>query len=78
MFVLIFGFLAIIVLLEHLGITGTALAESLTAFGIGGVITDITANKTLDDIISDIALLIDRPFRIGDRILIGKIDTWRM
>ncbi len=75
-FVFIFGFLAIIVLFEHFGITGTAFLASLTAFGIGGIIVGLAAQKTLADIISGVVLLIDRPFRIGDRILIEKIDTW--
>jgi small-conductance mechanosensitive channel len=74
-FVFIFGFLAIIVLFEHFGITGTAFLASLTAFGIGGIIVGLAARKTLADIISGVVLLIDRPFRIGDRILIEKIDT---
>ena len=50
-FVLIFGFLAIIVFFEYFGITGTtltaSLTASLTAFGIGGVIAGLAAQRTL-------------------------------
>jgi small-conductance mechanosensitive channel len=64
------------VLLEHFGITGTALTASLTALGIGGIVIGLAAQATLADIITGTVLLIDRPFRIGDRIRIEKLDTW--
>jgi MscS family membrane protein len=73
---LIFGFLAIIVLLEHFGITANAFHQSLTALVIGGIIIGLAAQNTLADIIAGIAISIDRSFKIGDRILIEKLDTW--
>jgi MscS family membrane protein len=73
---LVFGFLSIIILLEHFGITEASLHQSLTALGIGGIIIGLAAQNTLSDIIAGIAISIDRPFRIGDRILIEKLDTW--
>jgi len=73
---LVFGFLVILVLLEYFGITTAALWELITALGIGGVIIGLAAQNTLSDIISGIAISIDRPFRIGDRIRIEKLDTW--
>ena len=75
-FLLVFSFLAIIILLNHFGITGTALTASLTALGLSGIIVGLAAQTTLADIITGIVLLIDRPFRIGDRIRIEKLDTW--
>lgn len=75
-FLLVFSFLAIIILLNHFGITGTALTASLTALGLSGIIVGLAAQTTLTDIITGIVLLIDRPFRIGDRIRIEKLDTW--
>lgn len=75
-FFLVFGFVAIVVLLEHFGITGTAFTASITALGIGGIVIGLAAQATLADIITGIVLLIDRPFRIGDRIRIEKLDTW--
>jgi MscS family membrane protein len=73
---LIFGFLALIILLEHFGITTAALNQSLTALGIGGIIVGLAAQNTLADIIAGIAISIDSPFKIGDRILIEKLGTW--
>lgn len=73
---LIFGFLAIIILLEHFEITQASLRQSLTALGIGGIIIGLAAQNTLADIIAGIAISIDRSFRIGDRIFIEKLNTW--
>lgn len=36
----------------------------------------LAAQSALTDIITSIVVLIDRPFRIGDRIRIEKLDTW--
>jgi small-conductance mechanosensitive channel len=73
---LVFGFLAIIIILERFGITEASFHQSLTALGIGGIIIGLAAQNTLADLISGIAISIDRPFKIGDRILIEKLDTW--
>ncbi|AAM06020.1 TPA: mechanosensitive ion channel [Methanosarcina acetivorans] len=62
-------------LFEHFGITGTALTASLTVPDIGGIVIGFAAQAALADIITGIVLLIDRPFRIGDRIRIEKLDT---
>nr|WP_269849949.1 mechanosensitive ion channel domain-containing protein [Methanosarcina horonobensis] len=56
--------------------TGTVLTASLTALGLSGIIIGLAAQSTIADIITGIVLLIDRPFRIGDRIRIEKLDTW--
>lgn len=73
---LFFGFFASIILLEHFGIKKAALQQSLTALGIGRIIVGLAAKNKLADIIAGIAISIGRPFRIGDRILIEKLDTW--
>ena len=41
-------------------------------------IVGLAAQTTLAAMITVIVLLIDRPFRIGDRIRIEKLDTWGM
>ena len=73
---LVFSFFAVIILLERFGITTAAFHQSLTALGIGGIIIGLAAQNTLSDIITGIAISIDRPFRAGDRILIEKLGTW--
>ncbi|AKB18150.1 MULTISPECIES: mechanosensitive ion channel family protein [unclassified Methanosarcina] len=73
---LVFSFLAVIILLDRFGITTAVFHQSLTALGIGGIIIGLAAQNTLADIITGIAISIDRPFRAGDRILIEKLGTW--
>jgi MscS family membrane protein len=73
---LVFSFLAVIILLDRFGITTATFHQSLAALGIGGIIIGLAAQNTLADIITGVAISIDRPFRVGDRILIEKLDTW--
>jgi small-conductance mechanosensitive channel len=73
---LVFAFLALTIVFEHFRVTQVSFRESLTALGIGGIIIGLAAQNTLADMISGIAISIDRPFKIGDRIFIEKLDTW--
>lgn len=73
---LVFAFLAITIVLQHFALTQASFRETLTALGIGGIIIGLAAQNTLADIITGIAISIDRPFRVGDRIFIEKLDTW--
>ncbi|MFZ2498347.1 MAG: hypothetical protein ACP5N0_03640 [Methanosarcina sp.] len=56
-FLLVFGVLAIIVLLKHFGITGTALTASLTALGISGIIVGLAAQTTPNDMLMESCFL---------------------
>jgi small-conductance mechanosensitive channel len=73
---LVIGLFALIVLLEYFGITGAAINTSLAALGVGGIILGLAAQSALSNIISGIVLLIDHPFKVGDRIRIELLDTW--
>jgi MscS family membrane protein len=61
------------VLLSHFGINVTALT---TALGLGGLAFSLAARDTIADAIAGFIILIDRPFRIGDRIEIQGVGTW--
>ncbi len=61
------------ILLSHFGINITAFA---TALGIGGLAISLAARDTIADAIAGFIILVDRPFRIGDRIEIQGVDTW--
>jgi small-conductance mechanosensitive channel len=67
---LVFG---LIILLGHFGINVTGFAAAL---GIGGLALSLAAQDTLADTISGFIILIDRPFRVGDRIEIQGEGTW--
>ena len=63
---------AFLILLDHFEIRFVAVA---TALGLGGLAVSFAAKDTLSDIISGIIIIVDQPFRLGDRIGIRDADT---
>lgn len=61
------------ILLAHHGINISAF---IAALGIGGLALSLAAQDTLADAISGFIILIDQPYRIGDRIEIQGEGTW--
>jgi MscS family membrane protein len=61
-----------LLVLDRFGVDVTAL---VTAMGIGGLAISLAAQDTLANMISGIMLLMDQPFRIGDRIEIQGLTT---
>jgi len=64
----------IIVFLIILSIYKIKLTAILTGFGIVGVIIGLASQAIIADIISGIAIILDRFFYIGDRVKIGDIE----
>jgi small-conductance mechanosensitive channel len=62
-----------IVFLSHFGVNVTALTAAL---GIAGLALSLAAQDTLSDAISGFVILMDQPFRVGDRIEISGLGTW--
>ena len=65
--------LAITILLSYFGINITGM---LTVLGLGGLAISLAAQDTIADAIAGFIILIDQPFRVGDRIEIEKVGTW--
>ncbi len=65
--------IAISILLSHFGINVTAFAAVL---GIGGLALSLAAKDVIADTIDGFIILVDQPFRIGDRIEIQGVGTW--
>ena len=65
--------IAVTIFLSRLGIDVTAFAA---AIGLGGLAISLAAKDTIADAIAGFIILVDRPFRIGDRIEIQGIGTW--
>ena len=67
--------LAIVVILDNLGVNVTALVAGL---GIGGIAIGLAAQGIFSDLFAALAILFDRPFRRGDTIrfdkTIGKVE----
>ena len=56
---------------QYLGFPiGTLLASA----GIGGVALALGAQDTLKDLFGTLSLMADKPFRVGERIILGKYD----
>jgi small-conductance mechanosensitive channel len=67
------GTIAVIVLLSHFGVDVSALVTSL---GIASLAIALAARNTLSDWITGFVIILDRPFKIGDRIEIESLNTW--
>ncbi|MBL7164184.1 MAG: mechanosensitive ion channel [Anaerolineales bacterium] len=70
---IILGSIALITLLSHFDVDISALVATL---GIGSLAIALAAKDALADTISGFLIMIDRPFRIGDRVQIMDLDTW--
>lgn len=62
---------AILVTAQNLGVNITSLLASLS---IGGLALGLAAQDTLANLFAAVAIFLDKPFRIGDRILVDAID----
>ena len=60
--------IAIIVILDNLGVNVTAL---IAGFGIGGIAIGLAAQGIFSDLFASLSILFDRPFRRGDTIRYG-------
>ena len=67
------GIIALIILLGRFDIDASAF---ITTLGIGSLAIALAAQAALADTISGFLIIIDRPFRIGDRIEIRDLSTW--
>jgi MscS family membrane protein len=62
---------AALVTLDNLGINITAAIASLS---IGGLAVGLAAQDTLSNLFGAIAIFLDKPFKIGDRIQVDNVD----
>jgi small-conductance mechanosensitive channel len=58
--------LALLLIFENLGFDVTALVAGL---GIGGIAVALAAQRVLGDLFSSLAIVLDRPFEVGDVIV---------
>lgn len=61
----------VLIILQNLGVNVTAL---LAGLGIGGVALAFAAQDTVANVFGTITILLDTPFKLGDRVKIGDTD----
>ncbi len=60
----------IVVLLRHFGVDPT---PALAGLGVGGIAVALAAQKTLENVIAGISLILDKAVRIGDIVKMGDL-----
>lgn len=65
--------IGLVILLGHFGVEISAV---VTTLGIGTLAIALAAQSSLSDTIAGFLIILDRPFRIGDRIELQEIETW--
>lgn len=68
--------LVAIVIIIVLGYFEVEISGLVATLGIGSLAIALAAQAALSDTISGFMIMIDQPFRIGDRIEIVELDTW--
>lgn len=68
---MIFGVVVLIIILANLGVDVTA---GLAALGIGGLALALGAQKTLENFIGSLSIVIDQPVHVGDFCKVGDIS----
>ena len=67
---LIFVVAGFLVILRHFGISPTA---TLAGLGVGGVAIALAAQKTLENIVGGVSLILDEAVRVGDVLKVGDV-----
>lgn len=62
---------AVVIVLSHFNFNVTSLVAGL---GVGGLAISLAAKDTLSNMISGFTIMIDRPFRVGDHIILQSGD----
>jgi len=62
---------AILITLDNIGVNITAAIASLS---IGGLAVGLAAQDTLANLFGGVSILLDKPFRIGDRVQLDNVD----
>lgn len=62
---------ATLVTLDNIGVNITA---ALASLGIGGLAVALAAQDTLANIFGAVAIFLDKPFRVGDRVQLDNVD----
>jgi small-conductance mechanosensitive channel len=65
--------IVILTILDNLGVNITTLVASL---GIGGIAVALAVQNILGDLFASLSIVLDKPFEIGDFIIVGDVLGW--
>jgi MscS family membrane protein len=68
--------IVMVTILMVLSIYNVNVNALLAGMGIGGLAISLAAKDTLANMISGLTLMLDKPFRVGDRIEVAGAGTW--
>jgi len=60
----------LLLILDHLGIEAVSL---LAGLGVGGIAIALAMQKILGDLFASISIMLEKPFEIGDFVMVGEI-----
>ena len=64
---------AIVAMVTVQNITGMEMSALITSLGIGGIAVGLAVQNILKDIFSSLSIFLDKPFLVGDYIVVGDI-----
>lgn len=64
-------FAGVMVILHHFGANPTA---ALAGLGVGGIAIALAAQKTLENVIGGVSLIMDRAVRVGENLRVGELQ----
>ena len=67
-------FAGVIVALRNFGLNPTA---ALAGLGVGGIAVALAPQRTLENVIAGISLILDRALRVGDTLKVGETHLIR-
>lgn len=68
--------LSVVVIVTILGRYGIEVSALVTTLGIGSLAVALAAQETLGDMITGFTIMVDQPFKVGDRVELLDINTW--
>jgi small-conductance mechanosensitive channel len=71
-----YSVIIIVGLVMILSINNVNVDVLIAALGLGGLALSLAAQDSIANMISGVILLLDKPFRVGDRVEIQGIGTW--
>lgn len=66
--------IALIILFHGLSSVGVSLVPLLASLGVGGLAVALAARPTLENLIGGLMILLDKPFQVGQRVLVKGYD----